>query len=154
MTGNRIRICAFVAIAVLLSAQVLPIRTANAQDAGALAAALNEAEARLADARGGRAQRRALGQAIRAYEGAMRALRADIGVVSAKIRVRERALGAGAADVRRLTGALARLGGAAEPIVLTGAADPADGARAALVLRRLSATAARQSRNQLWCWLM
>ena len=101
--------------------------------------ALRAAEDRLGEARTSIAQRRALAGAIRAYEAAMQSLRRDIGRVAAKARARSRALTEQEAELRRLTGSIARLGRVAAPLVLTGAQDPRDGARALMLMEDAAA---------------
>ncbi len=122
--------------AAALVAVLLALGTAASAQSGAggRAEALRAAEDRLADASTSLAQRRALAAAIRAYEAAMQSLRRDIGKVAAKARARARTLAQAEAELRHLTGGLARLGRVAAPLVLTGAQDPRDGARALLLM--------------------
>ncbi|MSU92264.1 peptidoglycan DD-metalloendopeptidase family protein [Rhodobacteraceae bacterium 2CG4] len=127
----------------LLAAALLALGTsapAQTGGAGGRAEALQVAEAQLSEARTSLAQRRALAGAIRAYEAAMQSLRRDIGKVAAKARARGRALTDAEAELRRLTGGIARLGRVAAPLVLTGAQDPRDGARALMLMENAAAT--------------
>lgn len=110
---------------------------APAQDA---AARLEAAEAALQAARSSLGDRRALSQAIRAYEVIGAELGGDLATVAAERRAAQRALEAQSADLQRLLAALTRLGLAARPTMLT---DPAtiEAARAVLIAERLSARA-------------
>ncbi|NNU78840.1 peptidoglycan DD-metalloendopeptidase family protein [Halovulum dunhuangense] len=119
----------------------------HAQSLEARLDALREAEAAISTADTNIAQRRALGQAVRAYEQAEQALRTEIAAVAGRIRDRERVLEQERAGLRRLLGGVARMGSISEPLVLTGAASPIDGARAMLLMKRAAGAADLRARN-------
>ena len=108
---------------------------------GDVIADLKAAEARLDAARNSLTKRRALGEAISAYEAAMAQVAEGIDGLGQKIRAQDRTLAEAVPEARQHLGALIRLGRAAEPMVLIGQGKPVDTLRGLLVLERLSADA-------------
>ncbi|WP_112320468.1 murein hydrolase activator EnvC family protein [Oceanibium sediminis] len=120
---------------------------AGAQSMDDTLAALERADSALQAATDSRSQRGALGQAIRAYERAMRQLGLDIAEVASETRKRTRALAQDKAEVRALMGGLLRMGQVATPLAVAEADNPADALRAMLLLERATAAANSRART-------
>lgn len=120
---------------------VLLLMALSAPARGDPVAQLQAAEAQLLAVDSSYTKRRALGQAIRAYEAAMTEVATGSDALGQKIRAQDRALAQAAPELRQRLSLLIRMARAAEPIVLLGEGDPADTLRGIMLVRRLSADA-------------
>jgi len=110
---------------------------------------LARAEALLSSALESSERVTALGAAIRAYEDATAAVRAQISQVGAQERDLSRSLAQAEDQMARLLAALARLGQVAEPMLLASAAPPDDVVRASILLRGAADKVAERSASLL-----